>query len=67
MQTQATAASHPSPAQIERLPVRSGVLVVDGYGVKLGVRHGRLVVSDGIGRDRGRHRSAERPRGSNES
>jgi CRISPR-associated endonuclease Cas1 len=40
------------PAQIERVPVRDGVLVADGYGIKVTVRNGRLVVSDGIGRDR---------------
>jgi CRISPR-associated endonuclease Cas1 len=40
------------PAQIERVPVRDGVLVADGYGIKVIVRNGQLVVADGIGRDR---------------
>jgi CRISPR-associated endonuclease Cas1 len=31
---------------------RSGVLVVDGYGITIRVHRGRLVVSDGIGRER---------------
>ncbi len=30
----------------------SGVLVVDGYGIRLRVQHGHLLVSDGIGRQR---------------
>ncbi len=46
------------PMQNERtsffppLAVRNGVLVVDGYGIRLKVRRGRLLISDGIGRDR---------------
>jgi len=44
------------PAQdtpvLPSLAPRQGVLVVDGYGVKVYTRSGRLVVSDGIGRQR---------------
>ena len=45
------------PMQIEPNPARptpssSGVLVLDGYGVHVGVDHGRLSVTDGIGRHR---------------
>ncbi len=39
-------------APLPPLDPKSGVLVVDGYGVSLSVRKGRLQVSDGIGRDR---------------
>jgi CRISPR-associated endonuclease Cas1 len=31
---------------------RAGVFVASGYGIKIQVRHGRLVVEDGVGRDR---------------
>ena len=34
------------------LQVRAGVLVVDGYGIALRVRYGKLRVEDGIGRQR---------------
>jgi CRISPR-associated endonuclease Cas1 len=34
------------------LQVRAGVLVVDGFGVKLSVLHGKLRVEDGLGRQR---------------
>jgi len=35
-------------ALFARDPADSSVLVVDGYGVHLHVRHGQLVVDDGI-------------------
>jgi CRISP-associated protein Cas1 len=34
------------------LQVRAGVLVVDGFGISLSVRYGKLRVEDGIGRQR---------------
>ena len=34
------------------LQVRAGVLVVDGFGIALRVRYGKLAVEDGIGRQR---------------
>ncbi len=34
------------------LQVRAGVLVVDGFGISLNVRYGKLRVEDGIGRQR---------------
>ncbi|MCU1358019.1 MAG: cas1 [Acidimicrobiales bacterium] len=33
-------------------PVRNGVRVVDGYGIRLAVERGHLVIADGTGRDR---------------
>jgi CRISPR-associated endonuclease Cas1 len=39
-------------APLPQLTPRHGVLVVDGYGVKVRVGRGHLVISDGIGRDR---------------
>lgn len=49
----------PQPTPGGLVPSSSGVLVVDGYGVRLCVEHGRLVVADGIGRVR---RLAQFPR-----
>lgn len=46
-------------AAYPELRPRSGVLVVDGYGIKLRVTRGRLDISDGIGRER-RHRQLAR-------
>jgi len=40
----------PNPACLA--PGPSGVLVLDGYGVRVRVDHGRLIVADGIGRHR---------------
>ena len=43
-------------ALFARDPADSSVLVVDGYGVHLHVRHGQLVVDDGIGQHRRQRR-----------
>jgi CRISPR-associated endonuclease Cas1 len=40
----------PTPARLA--PAAGGVLVVDGYGVRIRVERGRLVISDGVGRAR---------------
>jgi len=42
----------PSTLVIRELNVRNGVLVLSGYGVRVAVERGQLVVSDGIGRER---------------
>jgi CRISPR-associated endonuclease Cas1 len=42
--------------QLPSLRVKSGVLVADGYGIRVSVERGHLVVSDGIGDDRRRGR-----------
>jgi CRISPR-associated endonuclease Cas1 len=39
--------------------LRTGILVVSGYGVHIGVEHGQLIVSDGFGRER-RHGALSR-------
>lgn len=36
-------------------PSSAGVYLADGYGIAVRVRHGRLIVSDGIGRNRREH------------
>lgn len=36
----------------QRTPGRDGVLVAHGYGLKVYVNHGHLIVEDGVGRDR---------------
>src|SRR5258708_672336 len=40
------------PTSVRLAPGAAGVLVLDGFGVQLRVEHGRLQVSDGIGRKR---------------
>src|SRR5689334_17566313 len=47
----------PTPGHLR--PTDAGVLVLDGYGVRLRVERGRLEASDGIGRSR---RSGSFPR-----
>lgn len=42
----------PQPTAGRLAPYPSGVLVVDGYGVRVRLERGRLVVADGIGRHR---------------
>lgn len=42
-----------------QLRARSGVLVVDGYGIAIKVHRGKLAISDGVGRER-RERSLPR-------
>ncbi len=39
----------------QTIPVKNGVCVVDGYGIKISVERGHLEISDGTGRNR-RHR-----------
>ena len=40
------------PTASQLVPSKSGVLVVDGYGIHLRVERGHLVVSDGVGLER---------------
>ena len=42
----------PQPTPARLAPTQSGVLVLDGYGVRIRVERGRLAVADGIGRHR---------------
>ena len=50
---------HKQPNPTRLVPTAAGVLVLDGYGVRLHVEHGRLHVTDGIGTHR---RSGQFPR-----
>ena len=42
----------PQPTPARLAPTQAGVLILDGYGVRVRVEHGRLLVADGIGRHR---------------
>jgi CRISPR-associated endonuclease Cas1 len=41
-----------SVSSVSKVPVRNGVLVLSGFGVRVAVERGQLTVSDGIGRER---------------
>src|SRR5664280_1972962 len=49
----------PQPTPARLAPSASGVLVVDGYGIRVRVERGRLLVADGTGR---RRREGQFPR-----
>lgn len=43
------------------MPIRDGIVVLSGYGIKIAVEHRHLVVSDGVGRRRHEARFAKAP------
>src|SRR5713101_6848710 len=43
---------HERTAPLTASTSRAGVCVADGYGIRIHVRHGQLVVNDGVGRTR---------------
>ena len=55
---------HDSTTQPSAVPIRSGIVMLTGYGIKVSVDRRHLAVSDGIGRQRRTGRFTKRRAGS---